>query len=66
ATFKVSVGTNGKVQNCQIVASTGHSALDEATCDLVTKRARFEPARDSSGNKTTGDYSTSVKWQLPR
>ncbi|GAA4643300.1 hypothetical protein GCM10023115_12600 [Pontixanthobacter gangjinensis] len=66
ASFKVTVGTTGKVQNCQIVASTGHSALDNATCKLVSQRARFDAARDSSGNKVSGSYRTSVKWEVPR
>lgn len=63
--FKVSVGTNGRVQDCQILASTGHTALDTATCKLVKRRAKFNPARNGNGDKVTGSFTRSVKWQLP-
>ena len=42
------------------------SDLDDATCKLVTRRARFKPATDGEGNPTTGSYSNAVRWQIPR
>lgn len=65
ARFTVTIGTDGRVQSCRITQSTGHDALDTATCDLVTKRARFEAARDTARNKVTGTYSNAIKWELP-
>ena len=65
ASFTLSVGANGRVENCSITKSTGHSALDQATCKLVAKRARFSPASDSLGKPTTGTYSNSIRWVLP-
>ncbi len=65
ARFKVSVGTNGRAQNCEILSSTGHSALDQATCKLIKQRARFNAAKNSNGEKVTGSYTNSVRWQLP-
>ncbi|NMW30870.1 TonB family protein [Altererythrobacter sp. RZ02] len=65
ARFQLSIGTNGRVQNCQIMASTGHSVLDTATCKLASRRARFEAARDSNGEKVIGSYTGSVRWELP-
>ena len=43
----------------------GHPALDAATCDLVTKRARFDAARDNTGKPVAGTYSNSVTWRIP-
>ncbi len=65
ASFSVTVGTNGRVIDCEITASTGHRALDRATCQLVKRRARFEPALNSNGEKVTDTYSKSILWQLP-
>jgi protein TonB len=63
--FRVSVGSDGLVKACDIVKSSGHKRLDQATCDLVTRRARFDPATDKSGEKVVGTYSNSVRWVLP-
>ena len=65
ASFTLNVDTNGRVSNCAITGSTGHSQLDTATCRLLTSRARFTPARDSSGAIVAGTYSSSVAWEIP-
>ena len=64
--FRVTVGPNGRVTDCQISSSSGHPDLDQATCTNVTRRARFDPALDGSGNPTTGSYSNRVRWQIPK
>ncbi|WBY17687.1 TonB family protein [Erythrobacteraceae bacterium WH01K] len=65
AGFRLDVAANGRVTGCTITRSTGHAALDEATCDLATRRARFEAARDTSGQKTAGSFTSAVRWQIP-
>ncbi len=65
ASFSLEVSTSGRVTNCSITRSTGHSALDTATCSLIAKRARFDPAMDASGAPTAGVYTSSINWQLP-
>ncbi len=65
ARFTLGINTKGRVTDCTITRSTGHGALDAATCRLISKRARFEPARDSDGLVTSGSYSSSIKWVLP-
>ncbi|MEO9463514.1 MAG: TonB family protein [Marinomonas sp.] len=65
ASFSLGVGTNGRVTECSVTRSTGHDALDAATCKLISKRARFNPAKDRNGDIVTGSYSSSVRWQLP-
>jgi protein TonB len=64
--FQVSVGPDGKVQSCSVTGSSGHPDLDDATCKLVTRRARFNPATDGEGHPTSGSYSNSVRWQIPK
>ena len=63
--FSVMIGPDGRVTSCQILASSGHADLDAATCLNVTRRARFDPARDASGKPTAGKYSNQIRWQIP-
>lgn len=65
AKFRLEIAANGKVTACTITQSTGHAALDQATCDLIARRARFTPATDSTGAATGGIYSSSIRWVLP-
>ena len=62
--FTLTIDQNGRVSNCRVTASSGHAELDEATCKLVSKRARFDAARDGNGTKMTGSYSSAVRWQI--
>lgn len=64
--FSVTVDAEGKVSSCQVTGSSGHSDLDDATCKLVTRRARFKPATNGEGNPTNGSYSNAVRWQIPK
>jgi protein TonB len=63
--FRLEIGANGRVTGCTVTASSGSSALDSTTCRLLKTRARFTPARDSSGNPTTDTYSSRIRWVLP-
>jgi protein TonB len=65
ARFTLQIDARGKVTGCTITRSTGHAALDKATCDLVSKRARFDAARDGNGKPVAGSYSNSVRWSIP-
>lgn len=64
--FRVSVGPDGRVTDCQITSSSGHPDLDAATCDNVRRRARFNPAKDGEGQPTTGTYANRVRWVIPK
>ncbi|MBV7264764.1 TonB family protein [Erythrobacter sp. WH131] len=63
--FALTIDRDGKVSDCTITKSTGHAQLDEATCRLIERRARFDPAKDSYGNPISGTYRNSVNWKLP-
>ncbi|MEA3000001.1 MAG: periplasmic protein TonB [Sphingomonadales bacterium] len=63
--FRLQVGPNGRVTGCQVTSSSGSSALDAATCRLLTSRARFNPARDSSGQPTSDSVSNRIVWRIP-
>jgi protein TonB len=63
--FTLTIGEDGRVARCVVIASSGSDALDQATCRILTARARYSPARDQNGNPTTGVDSGSVTWRLP-
>jgi protein TonB len=62
---KLAIGTHGLVHGCTVTQSSGYAELDKATCDILQKRARFNPARDSAGNAVEDTYTQSVNWRLP-
>jgi protein TonB len=63
--FRLAVGPDGRVTNCTVTASSGSAALDLATCRLMKSRARFAPARDTSGNPIGDTVSSTIVWRLP-
>lgn len=65
AAFRLSIGADGKVKDCVITRSTGFDALDKATCTLVSRRAKFDPAKNDRGEAVGGSFSSAVRWQIP-
>ncbi|WP_338240624.1 TonB family protein [Aurantiacibacter hainanensis] len=64
--YRLVVGSGGRVDACEITRSSGHSVLDGAVCGLIERRARFDPAKDGSGERVVGTFTGTVTWQLPR
>jgi protein TonB len=63
--FRLSIGSDGRVTECTITSSSGSSALDSTTCRLMKQRARFTPARDSSGKAVGDTVGGGIRWVLP-
>src|SRR5262247_96517 len=65
ARASITVGPDGRVQSCNITQSTGNSALDAATCNIIRRSAKFTPAHDSSGNPVADTQPTPpITWRL--
>jgi len=62
---RLSVGTDGRVTDCSITASSGSTALDNATCNIIRRRARYTPAQDQAGNPVGGSDTARIRWELP-
>ncbi len=60
------VDAAGKVTACSVTASSGHDALDQATCRLYQRRGRFTAALDDAGAPVSATYTDRVRWVLPR
>ena len=63
--FRLQIGPDGRVEACTVTSSSGHPGLDEAACDNISRRARFEPATDGAGNRVRGTYAGSIRWVIP-
>jgi protein TonB len=64
--FTVSYDAGGKPTGCNVTSSSGSPDLDETTCKVVMRNARFIPGVDSEGNKVAGSYSNRIRWVVPR
>lgn len=66
AQAQLTVGPDGRVTGCNLIRSTGNGALDAATCNILRRRAKFTPARDSEGNATSDTVTTpTITWVVP-
>jgi protein TonB len=63
--FRLDIGADGRVTGCTITQSSGSADLDQTACRILTRRARFTPARDAAGNPIASNYASNVLWKLP-
>jgi protein TonB len=62
----VAIGTDGHVQSCEVTKSSGNANLDEATCRIYARRARFKPALDGEGKAVVSRFADRIRWELPQ
>lgn len=65
ASFRLTIGEDGKASSCEITRTSGYASIDLATCSNIRRRARFMPALDAKGNPTIGTYANRVTWRIP-
>lgn len=63
--FALRVARDGRPSGCSVLNQGTASVLEIATCDILLRRARFEPARDSGGQAVEGAVRGRIKWALP-
>jgi protein TonB len=56
------VRSDGRVDRCAVIASSGEALLDDLTCELVERRFRYRPARDAEGRPVATELRTSFTW----
>jgi protein TonB len=60
----LTIGVRGTVDKCDVVKSSGYKLLDDTTCSILVKRARFHPARDKDGRAVPDLFRTSeIGWK---
>lgn len=60
------IGKNGRTSECKVVQSSGSSALDAQTCNVIRIRAKFEPARDAAGQPVETIGVQRINWEIPK
>ena len=63
--FTLQVGADGRVTGCTVTASSGWELLDSTSCRLLSRRARFRPARDAEGAAVASTYESRIRWTIP-
>jgi protein TonB len=62
---RMTISAEGRVTACDVTSSSGNSALDQAACRNLMRRARYEPALDRDGHPISASATRNVRWQLP-
>ncbi|MGQ5701452.1 energy transducer TonB [Sandaracinobacteroides sp. A072] len=62
-TVRITIGTNGRVDSCEVVRSTGFSRLDERACQIAQRRWRFNPATEN-GQPVPSTRTQNITWRL--
>ena len=62
---RITVGTDGRVADCQVTQSSGSSALDSATCSIIRRRAKYTPAKNDDGSAAMGSDAVRIRWVVP-
>ena len=57
-----SIGASGDVKECKVVASSGVASLDRAGCRAIMSRARYQPAKDGSGQAVPAYGMRRIMW----
>jgi protein TonB len=57
------VGVDGRVSQCEVVQSSGFKRLDDATCSIITRRFRFNPAT-LNGQPVPERKAQPARWRL--
>jgi len=61
-TISFLIGLDGRMTDCKVVRSSGYPRLDAIPCKVLTKRARFTPAKDASGAPIVTHGTTSMSF----
>lgn len=57
------IRTDGAVDQCTVLRTSGYETLDNATCRLIERRFRYTPARDASGRAIEWEVRTDYTWR---
>jgi TonB family protein len=61
-----SVQPDGRATDCKVVSSSKIPMLDKAACDAITRRARYQPALNATGQPTMTYDMRRVIWIVPQ
>ncbi|GGN50435.1 hypothetical protein GCM10011349_22060 [Novosphingobium indicum] len=56
------IGVDGRVSQCRVLQSSGFPEFDRQTCERITDRFRFKPARDRAGQPVPFTMTETHGW----
>ena len=59
----LTVAETGRVSDCSVLQTTGDAAVDQALCDLMIRKSRWEPARDRDGRPMSVKVRYTATWR---
>jgi TonB family protein len=59
------IEATGRVSTCEVIESSAAPILEKTTCDILTRRARFAPAKDAAGAAIRSPSFSRIRWLLP-
>lgn len=62
---RLGVSAEGRTASCTVIVSSGFARLDQATCNTLTRYARFQPATDREGKPIAATFDVPVNWVMP-
>ena len=62
AMVSLNVEPSGRTNQCRVVRSSGDPEIDAALCPLITRRLRFDPARDDRGRPIAYSLQYVPRW----
>lgn len=62
--YRVEVNAKGQLESCQVIRSSGFERLDDATCRLMVRAARFDVRKDEKGRGKRYAHEGKVVWKL--
>lgn len=63
--FRISVEKEGWIGSCEVSESSGFTALDRETCEIIVQYARVKPVRDPDGRPVRALQTGYISWRLP-
>ena len=63
--FNLAIDQTGTIVSCDVTESSGFSALDQETCDIMGLYAHVEPIRNSDGRAIRSQQRGFIVWKLP-
>lgn len=64
--FRLVIGEDGSAASCHVQQSTNPGGFNDAVCNALKRRARFEPARDKDGKPVVSYYINRVHFSMGR
>ncbi|UUR09224.1 energy transducer TonB [Sphingomonas glaciei] len=62
--FALLIDESGRIADCTVTATSGQASLDTQTCALISRRARFVPAKDAKGKPAKDRVTARIRWQM--